>query len=444
MSNLFRAVAAAGLAGLILAFAGCSDDNDDTPVGPPPIYTSIVITGPDSLLIGETGTFAATVIDTGGNPVASPALEWTTSASGVASVNGAGVATGVSEGEVLIRAQGGGVVSNAVPLSVLQGLGWVDQSAAAPVVQNLRGVWFVTNREGWIVGDLGTILHTLDAGKTWATQASNSTGYALNAVAFISPGTGVVVGSSGRILRTTNGGATWAPVTADTDNLKALNHVFFQDATRGWITGNNGLILRSNNGGASWTRVLPVPTTANLQRIAFPRNHTGSNPPTDPYGWGWAVGDGGAILGSRDFGQTWRLQVPFVTTDPLLGVARRDITHAIAVGTNNATLNTFASADSADWQLTPPTVPFANFTAVAWSDSSALPGSAWAVGKRPDSSLPVAMYSDDGGNSWTDQFLPGTAPLSGNSLEDVFFLDDLHGWAVGTQGLILHTATGGR
>jgi photosystem II stability/assembly factor-like uncharacterized protein len=34
--------------------------------------------------------------------------------------------------------------------------------------------------------------------------------------------------------------------------------------------------------------------------------------------------------------------------------------------------------------------------------------------------------------------------LSGNSLEDVFFLDDLHGWAVGTQGLILHTATGGR
>ena len=102
------------------------------------------------------------------------------------------------------------------------------------------------------------------------------------------------------------------------------------------------------------------------------------------------------------------------------------------------------ASSSADWQLTAPTIPFANFTAVAWSDSSALPGSAWAVGKRPDSSLPVAMYSNDGGNSWTDQALPGPAPLSGNSLEDVFFLDDLRGWAVGTQGLILHTATGGR
>ena len=443
MSNLLRVLAALAL-GLVFVLAGCSDDDDDNPAGPPPIYSSIVISGPDTLLIGENGTFVATVIDTGGNVVTAYELQWTTSASGVATVNGAGVATGVTEGEVLVRAQGGGVVSNAVPLAVLQGFGWVDQSAGAPVVQNLRGVWFVTNREGWIVGDLGTILHTQDSGKTWSTQVSNSTAYTLNAVSFISPSIGVIVGSAGRILRTTNGGITWSPVTADTDNLKALNHVFFQDATRGWIVGNNGLILRSNNGGASWTRVLPVQATANLQRVAFPRNHTGSSPPTDPYGWGWTVGDGGTILGSRDFGQTWRLQIPFVTTDPLLGVARRDKTHAIAVGTNNASLNTFASADSADWQLTAPTVPFVNFTSVAWSDSSAVPGSAWAVGKRPDSSLPVALYSSDGGDSWTDQVLPGTAPLSGNSLEDVFFLDDLRGWAVGTQGLILHTATGGR
>jgi hypothetical protein len=154
-----------------------------------------------------------------------------------------------------------------------------------------------------------------------------------------------------------NGGQTWSPITADTDNLKQLNDVFFQDATRGWIVGNNGLILRSNNGGATWTRVLPTPTTANLQSVHFPRNHTGTSPPNDPYGWGWAVGDGGTILGSRDFGQSWRLQVPFATTDPLLGVARRDKTHAIAVGSNNATLNTVASADSAVWVLSPPPVP---------------------------------------------------------------------------------------
>jgi photosystem II stability/assembly factor-like uncharacterized protein len=305
-------------------------------------------------------------------------------------------------------------------------------------------VWFVTRNEGWAVGDLGTILHTTDTGKTWNQQTSNSTSYTLTAVSFISPSIGVAVGSAGRILRTVNGGQTWSPITADTDNLKQLNDVYFQDATRGWIVGNNGLILRSSNGGASWTRVLPTPTTANLQRVHFPRNHTGSSPPTDPYGWGWAVGDGGTILGSRDFGQSWRLQLPFATTDPLLGVARRDITHAIAVGSNNATLNTVASADSADWVLSPPPVPFANFTSVFWSDSSAVPGNAWAVGKRTDTSLPVILWSTDGGDTWTNQDLPSSAPLSGNGLEDIFFLDDLHGFAVGGQGLVLHTATGGR
>jgi photosystem II stability/assembly factor-like uncharacterized protein len=305
-------------------------------------------------------------------------------------------------------------------------------------------VWFVTRNEGWAVGDLGTILHTTDTGKTWNQQTSNSTSYTLTAVSFISPTTGVAVGSAGRILRTVNGGQTWGSIAADTDNLKQLNDVFFQDATRGWIVGNNGLILRSNNGGASWTRVLPAPTTANLQSVHFPRNHTGTSPPTDPYGWGWTVGDGGTILGSRDFGQTWRLQLPFATTDPLLGVSRRDITHAIAVGTNNATLNTIASADSADWVLSPPPVPFTNFTAVFWSDSSAVPGNAWAVGKRTDTSLPVILWSIDGGDTWTNQDLPSSAPLSGNGLEDIFFLDDVHGFAVGGQGLVLHTATGGR
>jgi photosystem II stability/assembly factor-like uncharacterized protein len=204
------------------------------------------------------------------------------------------------------------------------------------------------------------------------------------------------------------------------------------------------VILRSSNSGSTWTRVNPVPTALDLESVSFLRNRTGTSPPTDPYGWGWAVGAGGTILGSRDFGQTWRLQLPFVSTDPLFGVSRHDRTHAIAVGTNNATLNTIASADSADWVLSPPPVPFTNFTATWWSDASAVPGSSWAVGKRTDTSLPVVLYSIDGGDTWTNQALPASAPLSGNGLEDIFFLDDLHGFAVGGQGLILHTATGGR
>ena len=92
---------------------------------------------------------------------------------------------------------------------MIQGRGWVDQSAAVSTLLELNGVHFVNARTGWIVGAQGTILHTDDAGGTWTPQVSNSTGYTLEAVAFVSPSIGVVVGSAGRILRTTNGGATW-------------------------------------------------------------------------------------------------------------------------------------------------------------------------------------------------------------------------------------------
>jgi len=54
------------------------------------------------------------------------------------------------------------------------------------------------------------------------------------------------------------------------------------------------------------------------------------------------------------------------------------------------------------------------------------------------------LRTDDGGTSWTDQVLPAAAPLSGNGLASVVFLDARRGWAVGEHGLVLHTVTGGR
>jgi photosystem II stability/assembly factor-like uncharacterized protein len=68
----------------------------------------------------------------------------------------------------------------------------------------------------------------------------------------------------------------------------------------------------------------------------------------------------------------------------------------------------------------------------------------WAVGGRTDSDLPVVLYSDDEGQSWTAQDLPSNAPLTSNTLEDVYFVDSNRAWAVGSQGLILHTVNGGR
>ena len=44
----------------------------------------------------------------------------------------------------------------------------------------------------------------------------------------------------------------------------------------------------------------------------------------------------------------------------------------------------------------------------------------------------------DGGQSWDAQETGAE-----DVLEDIFFLDDKHGWAVGENGLILYTSNGG-
>jgi photosystem II stability/assembly factor-like uncharacterized protein len=437
MSRFPRLVPVA-LAALALAAFGCS--KDDSPVGPAPTYSSITIIGADTVLVGATVVFTAVVLDTAGQVVASPQLTWSTTSSAIATVNNAGTATGRSEGDAAVWATGGGQVSAPSLLAVIQGRGWVDQSGAVATLATLRGVHFVSPRSGWIVGDQGTILRTADAGGTWTPQVSNSTGYTLTAVAFATTTIGTVVGSAGRILRTTNGGTTWVPLIAvDTNGGKGLNDVYFQDEDRGWIVGNGGLVLRTSNGGATWTRVLPAVTSNDLERVSFPYWGAAGPPPDEPYARGWIVGGAGTILTSDDYGQSWRIVTPFVTTDPLFGVARTSTADAIAVGSNNRVARTTASADTALWSLAPAPTPFSNLAAVSWPGASA-----FAVGRRTDIAQPVVLESVDGGQGWSVQELPSAAPLAGKGLEDVFFLDGQRGWAVGTQGLVLHTATGGR
>jgi photosystem II stability/assembly factor-like uncharacterized protein len=434
-------VSAAALVGL----SGCSDDDGPGP-GPAPTYSSIVITdGPDTLLIGQLGQFTFTVLDTAGQPVASPQIGFNSEPTGIVTINGLGEVRGLSEGTAKVRAVGGGVTSDSVFVTVFPGFGWVNQSQVNFTLLALRGVWFVDSREGWVVGDQGTILHTIDAGTTWETQRSNSTGYTLRAVAFATPQIGVVVGDAGRMIRTVDGGRSWFPLTVDTDGGKGLNDVFFQDDSLGWAVGNAGLILRTVNQGQDWTRLFPGVSGVNLRSVSFPRLSDGSTPPTDdPFQYGWIVGDGGEILASDNYGVNWRRYTDFVTSDHWRSVARAGKTEAIAAGANNRVALTSASGDSALWALEPPAWAQSNFTAVAWPSDPMLPSSeAWVVGKGILSGQPIVLYTPNGGLDWQEQELPSDAPLVSNGLEDVFFLDNRVGWAVGSQGLMLHTASGG-
>jgi hypothetical protein len=64
----------------------------------------IVLPDSASIPIGGTQQFTATVLDLHGNPVASPTVTWSSSSTGVATVNGSGLATGVGTGVATITA----------------------------------------------------------------------------------------------------------------------------------------------------------------------------------------------------------------------------------------------------------------------------------------------------------------------------------------------------
>jgi photosystem II stability/assembly factor-like uncharacterized protein len=99
----------------------------------------------------------------------------------------------------------------------------------------------------------GTLLKTIDGGRTWAQiskLSDRSYGYSLD---FVDLQTGFIAGRHGLLLSTTDEGRTWrrkrAGTTLDLYKLAAA------DAKRVWAVGNKGTVLETADGGEQWRRV---------------------------------------------------------------------------------------------------------------------------------------------------------------------------------------------
>lgn len=90
-----------------------------TVLPPPPALTSIAVTpASPSIFSGGTQQLTAVGYDQSGNQMSGITFAWTSANQGVATVDGAGRATGVSEGTSQITASAEGVTSNATTLTV--------------------------------------------------------------------------------------------------------------------------------------------------------------------------------------------------------------------------------------------------------------------------------------------------------------------------------------
>ncbi len=414
-SNWMTGACFAAAATLAFSLFGC---DSTSPTSPPVVAEAdSLMVSPDSarVAVGAAFRFSVVAYDSLGRVVVA-GLQFTSQNPAVFTVDATGRVLGESEGIAWMIVTSGAARDSAVVTVTPAVRGWYAQSSGVTGVV-LHGVHFRPGgSRGWAVGDGGRILRTLDGGAAWTIQTSGASA-SLNAAWFTSDLEGWVVGNSGTVLHTTNAGGTWTRLL-NTGASEHLYDVQFAHRDTGWAVGANGLILRTVNRGGSWQRVSP--TLFDLHGVSF----AGGN-------HGWAVGDNGVILGTHDGGQKWYTVLPTVTGAGLRSVWRASVARANAVGAAGVVPRTVASADTASWLLANAGASF-DLYGVCFPT----PAVGFAVGSNAGGAV---LNSVDGGASWQPQLAN-----SAFRLEDVFFVDAQRGWAVGANGTIVHTVTGGQ
>lgn len=177
------------------------------------------------------------------------------------------------------------------------------------------------------VGQMGIIAYR-DRQGGWALAESN-TQERLFDVAVNASGTGIAVGAFGALLRTTDGGKTWAEAAPQWKGVfrdgngrlgdffaPSMYTVQVSDGGHVWVGGELALVMTSDDGGLNWTI-----------RNAGGNDEQGVEPTISAVhvrkdGVGYAVGQEGFVLRTKDSGHTWEaLARP--TKANLLGVASK-------------------------------------------------------------------------------------------------------------------------
>jgi photosystem II stability/assembly factor-like uncharacterized protein len=277
------------------------------------------------------------------------------------------------------------------------------------VTARFRGLAPVDDRVAWVAGSGGTVLRTVDAGRTWQRvdppgaqdlQLRDIEAFDRNHAVALSIGEG----EQSRVYATADGGTTWTETFRNDDPKAFYDCLTFLDRRHGLALSDpvDGYfrILATADGGRSW-RVLPTAgmPAALTGEFAFAASGTCL---VSARGRSWFATGGGAtarVFGSVDGGRSWTVTDTAVPSGPsagIYGLAFRDGRHGLAVGGDYTTPTSAPDAAAASrdggrsWR-TARAVPGEYRSGVAWrSDRVAL-----AVGPTGSD------VSRDAGRTWT-------------------------------------------
>ena len=152
---------------------------------------------------------------------------------------------------------------------------------------------FLNDNVGYITGNKGLILKTINSGRNWYKTKTTSDEIIFD-LSFFNDKIGFAVGWNGTVLSTKDGGENWSRFDgADTDNY--LKSIDLNRDGYGLIVGGDGTILRTSDFGASWDKT-KLNSTGGFQKVRFISENNSI-----------VIGSRGTILISKDKGETWEL-----------------------------------------------------------------------------------------------------------------------------------------
>ena len=241
---------------------------------------------------------------------------------------------------------------------------------------------------------------------------------------FVNAQEGYAGGHYGHLRYTSNAGSTWTELSPGVSYN--FWEIFFLDENRGWIAGGRETsfnqdpiryIIQTTDGGVNWNTQLYDVDEPQLFAIHF----------CDPNN-GYAVGDAGTIFHTTDGGTIWTEQSSGVLAH-LRGVYATSPDTAWVVGQEMLLLKTTNGGTT--WDSVHTGAPY-SFSKIQFVDSE----NGYIAGGNISNGM--ILHTSDGGQTWNPQ-------NTGNAkfLYSLHFTDADTGYAVGYDGTIIHTTTGG-
>jgi len=136
---------------------------------------------------------------------------------------------------------------------------WVSDAAAKQwnprsITSTATPMAITCDRRGnlWVVGSDTTILNSADRGGSWQTTSLKQDAI-LRTVQFVDEQHGFVSGEFGTLITTVDGGKTWQPQPKVPNDFYPYA-AYFADSRNGWLAGLAGTMLHTDDGGETWQR----------------------------------------------------------------------------------------------------------------------------------------------------------------------------------------------